>query len=78
MAAIESRVLKVPAAKPKAAKKHFDARLELEATAVEVHEDMKNGIKGSVPLDARNREAFAAEHIRGAMNLWHVEIEKSR
>jgi len=76
MAANESWVLKVPAAKSEDAQKHFEGRLELEATAFEVHEDMKNGVERFVLLDVRKQDAFAAEHIKGATNFCHLEIEK--
>jgi rhodanese-related sulfurtransferase len=76
MAELKSRVLEIPAAKPKAAKKHFSAKLALETDASDVHEDMKNGVKGFTLLDARRPESFAREHIKGAEHFWHNEISK--
>jgi rhodanese-related sulfurtransferase len=75
--AVKSRVLEFAPAKPAAAKKHFLAKLACETDAWDVNADMENGAAdGFVVLDARRPEAYAKEHIKGAVNLHHGAITR--
>jgi rhodanese-related sulfurtransferase len=73
---VKSRVLEFPAAKPAAAKKHLAAKLSLETDAWDVNEDMKAGVTGFVVVDSRSPEAYAREHIKGAVSLHHRLVSK--
>lgn len=72
-----SRVLEVPAALPQAAANHFAAKLTVETDPWDVNQDLANGVGGFIVLDARSPEAYAAEHVKGAVNLHHRRIDEA-
>ncbi len=49
----------------------FQAKLDHETDSWDLSEAMKNNRSGTVVLDARSPEAFAKEHIPGAVNFPH-------
>jgi rhodanese-related sulfurtransferase len=56
-------------ATPEAARAHFEAKLAFETDPADLFADQHKGLSEVVVLDARSLEAFAAEHIPGAVNL---------
>jgi rhodanese-related sulfurtransferase len=50
--------------------KHYEGKLAYEMDPSDLFEAMNNGEK-IIPLDARRPEAFAREHIPGALNFPH-------
>ena len=72
-----SRVLEFEAADPKTAEAHFSRKLALETDPSDVHADLARGEAGFVLVDARAPEAYAREHLPGAVNLWHRTIDRT-
>jgi rhodanese-related sulfurtransferase len=64
-----SLVLEVPPADPATAHRHYAAKLSLETDGSDVQHDMEAGVPGLVVVDARSAEAFAEEHVAGAVSL---------
>ncbi|HEV7664090.1 MAG TPA: rhodanese-like domain-containing protein [Chloroflexota bacterium] len=64
-----SLVHEFTAAAPESARAHFEAKLAFETDPADVYLDQQKGHAAVVLLDARSPEAFAAEHIPGALNL---------
>lgn len=52
---------------------HYRGKLSYETDSWDLFESLENG-EAVVVIDGRSREAFAAEHIPGAVNLPHREI----
>jgi rhodanese-related sulfurtransferase len=52
---------------------HFRDKLEFETDAWDLNEMLRNGEK-VVVIDARSEDAFAREHIPGAVNLPHRKM----
>jgi rhodanese-related sulfurtransferase len=69
-----SLVLEVEPALPDAARRHFAARLSVETDASDVHHDLETGGAGIVVAEMRDAEAFAEEHIPGAINLPYRQL----
>jgi rhodanese-related sulfurtransferase len=67
----DSLVVGNPAADPRTARAHFEAKLSLETDPSDVHEDIKRGVSDFILIDARSPEVYAQEHVPGAVNLWH-------
>jgi rhodanese-related sulfurtransferase len=53
--------------------KYYEGKLSYELDPSDLFEAMNNGEK-MIPLDARRPEAFAREHIPGALNFPHRTI----
>jgi len=64
-----SLVREFPAATPEAARIHFEARLHFETDPADLFLDQQKGHSDVVILDAPPPEAFADQHIPGAINL---------
>jgi rhodanese-related sulfurtransferase len=64
-----SSVCEFAAAAPEAARAHFEAKLTFEADPADLFGDQQKGRSDLVVLDARSPQAFADEHIPGALNL---------
>ncbi|HHC09289.1 MAG TPA: rhodanese-like domain-containing protein [Actinobacteria bacterium] len=67
-------VTEVPPAAPAEALEHFSSLLRFETDCWDVHEAMAGGSPDFVLLDVRGPEAYAAEHVPGAVNLPHGRI----
>lgn len=67
-------VTESPAAAPREAAAHFEARLRFETDCWDVHEALTDGEPGFVLLDVRSPDLFAAGHVHGAVNLPHRRI----
>ncbi len=52
---------------------HFSGKLACETDPYDLREDLQKGEK-IVVIDARSREAYAEEHIPGAVSLPHREM----
>ena len=76
-ASVRSRVAAVPPASPVLAARHFQWRLGFETDPADVHADLERGAAEFTLLDTRSREAFAAGHIPGAINIPHAEIDET-
>jgi rhodanese-related sulfurtransferase len=74
---IRPRVTAAPLAAPTLAARHFQWRLELETDPSDVHADLEAGVAGFVLVDTRSRDAFAAGHIPGAVNVPYREIDET-
>jgi rhodanese-related sulfurtransferase len=72
-----SLVLEVPPAPPEVAAEHFSAKLAVETDPWDVHHDLVARRPGLVVVDTRSRAAFAIEHIPGAVNLPHRELDEA-
>ena len=61
-------------AAPADAVSHFSKLLSLETDCWDVHAAMTNKNEEFVLLDVRSPDAYAAGHVRGAINLPHARI----
>ena len=52
---------------------HFSDKLAYETDPYDLHEDLRKGER-IVVIDARSRETYEREHIPGAINLPHREM----
>ncbi len=77
MPVAQTRVMETAPASPAEAERHFAARLAFETDPWDVNQDLQNGVAGFVLLDARSPESFAKLHIKGALNLWHRQIDEA-
>jgi len=62
---------------PDEAAEHYASRLAFETDSSDLHADLGKGDDGLVILDVRSPEAYAKEHIPGAINLPHRRINAS-
>jgi len=69
-----SLVLEVAPAPPQVAQRHFAARLTVETDPSDLHHDLEAGTANLVIADMRSPEAFAREHIAGAINLPYRQL----
>jgi rhodanese-related sulfurtransferase len=69
-----NKVLGTPAAAPEEALRHFATRLRYETDPYDVHHDLRRGEAAFVVLDARRRESYDREHIRGARSFSHHDM----
>ncbi|WP_340560074.1 rhodanese-like domain-containing protein [Streptomyces sp. GSL17-111] len=70
-----SRTLGTPPAAPERAVAYFQqTRLACETDPYDVHHDLQAGTGGFVLIDARRPEAYAREHLPGAVSLPHQDI----
>ncbi|MGQ0804678.1 MAG: rhodanese-like domain-containing protein [Actinomycetota bacterium] len=76
-APVRSRVSAVPPASPVLAARHFQWRLGFETDPADVHADLERGGAEFTLVDTRSREAFAAGHIPGAVNVPYAEIDET-
>src|ERR1051325_5489950 len=67
--AVPGRVLETPTLTPDEALLHFAKRLATEADPSDVYTDQKSGKPGFVLMHPRAPDAFAKEHVPGAINL---------
>lgn len=70
------RLLQTPPASPAAASRHFAAKLALETDPSDVYEALQSGSKAFVVIDGRSPESFKRGHVKGAVSLWHRNIDK--
>lgn len=56
---------------------HYEAKLAWEIDSWDLHVALEAG-EDVVVIDARSADAFAAEHIPGAVNLPHREMSSER
>ncbi|MGZ5233025.1 MAG: rhodanese-like domain-containing protein [Burkholderiales bacterium] len=54
--------------------KHFEDKLRLEVDPADVHFDMDKGLRNFVVIDTRSSLDFEREHIPGAINLPHRQM----
>ncbi len=74
---VTNAVTAVPAASPTDAMAHFDALLSFETDCWDVHEAMgQQPDGGSVVLDVRSPELFAAGHVPGSVSLPYRRINE--
>ena len=73
-----SLVTEVPAADPEQALAHFERRLGFEADCWDVHASLEPGGVDFVLVDVRGPQAFAAGHVRGAINIPHGTMTAER
>ncbi|PSR57390.1 rhodanese [Adhaeribacter arboris] len=52
----------------------FYNKLCFESDPSDVFNDLQDGVEDFVVIDARSRESFALEHVPGALNLPHKEM----
>lgn len=52
---------------------HFEQKLQYETDSWDLFEDLKKGEK-IIVIDARSKESYDNEHIKGAINLHHRVI----
>ncbi|GAA0366160.1 rhodanese-like domain-containing protein [Bowmanella denitrificans] len=69
-----SEVMRIPAAAPQEAQRHFAAKLAFETDCADVQEAMKKEQPDFVLLDVRGPNAYAREHVPGAMNLPRTQM----
>ena len=74
---IRPRVTTAASAAAPLAARHFQWRLEFETDPSDVHADLEAGVADFVLVDTRSREAFAAAHIPGAVNVPYREIDET-
>lgn len=53
---------------------YYQSKLEYEMDSSDLNDALQKNNDLYVIVDGRSPEAFAIEHIPGAMNLWHKEI----
>jgi len=70
-----SRVGRVPAAGPAAARAQFERRLTFETDCSDVHDGLVRATGDFVVVDARSSDAYAAGHVPGAVSLPHPTID---
>lgn len=71
-----SFVLEHPAAHPDAARRHFQARLSVEADPADVKLDLDRGVSRILVVDARSASHYAQCHVPGAVSLPHRSISE--
>ena len=71
-----SHVAEIPAATPEEALAHFARLLSFETDCWDVHAALATTNRGFVLLDVRERAAFAAGHVPGAIHLPHRRISE--
>ncbi len=71
-----SLVLEVVPAIPQEARRHFAAKLAVEADPWDVHHDLVTGSAPLVVVDTRTRASYAEEHVAGAINLPYCEMSE--
>jgi rhodanese-related sulfurtransferase len=69
-----SPITETAAADPTDALQHFERLLAFETDCWDVHAALKTGHLDFVLLDVRSPQAYAAEHVPGAINLPHGRI----
>lgn len=69
-----SKVLEPRAAASESANAHFQSKLQVETDPSDVYFDLKRGDPGFTVLDVRSPEAFAEEHVPGAVSMPHRKI----
>lgn len=67
-------VTEIPAAPSSDAVAYFEGLLRFETDCWDVHCALSQKMDGFVVLDVRGREAYAAGHVGGAMNIPHAKI----
>ncbi len=72
--ALHSLVAEVPPARSEAAAAHFAGLLEFETDCWDVHASLEQGADDFVVLDVRSPGAYAAGHVKGALNMPHRSI----
>ena len=75
-AAPASLVLEVEPTDPRTAHRHFAARLSVETDPSDVHHDLEAGVAGLVVADTRSADAFAQEHVAGAISLPYRDLDE--
>ncbi|HEX9513887.1 MAG TPA: rhodanese-like domain-containing protein [Puia sp.] len=53
---------------------YFIHKLCYETEASDVYADLENGIQDFLVIDARSQESYAKDHIPGAINIPHKEM----
>jgi rhodanese-related sulfurtransferase len=71
-----SLVNEVPPASPEQAREHFLSKLAFETDPSDVHADVEKGRADVWLLDVRSPQDYAAEHIVGAFNLHHRQMDE--
>jgi rhodanese-related sulfurtransferase len=71
-----SRVLERKTSQSQDAMAHFQSKLENETDPSDIYFDLQNGVTDFLILDARSPEAFAKEHIPGAISMPHRKINE--
>lgn len=71
---MDNPITAVPAASAAKAAAHFAMLLEFETDCWDTHEALETGARGTVVLDVRGPDLFAAGHIPGALSLPHRKI----
>jgi rhodanese-related sulfurtransferase len=66
-----SQVLQFGTATPEAAAAHFRTHLSFTTDAADVAEDLQNGSREILVIDARSAEWYAKSHIPGAISFPH-------
>lgn len=72
-----SPVAAIPAADPREALAHFEARLRVETDCADVHAALQ-GEPDFVLFDVRGPLSYAEAHVPGAINLPHAEMTAAR
>jgi rhodanese-related sulfurtransferase len=71
-----SRVLRYLPGDTAAALSHFYTKLSFETDAYDVYTDMQEGITDFIVIDARSAESYTTEHIPGAINFPHRQMNE--
>lgn len=71
---MSSAVSRPPAAPSERALAHFETLLQFETDCWDVHHALVNNLQDFVLLDVRSSDAFAKQHVPGAVNLQHTRI----
>jgi rhodanese-related sulfurtransferase len=72
-----SLVLEVEPAPPDVARRHYAAKLAVETDPSDVHSDREAGVAGFVVADTRSADAYAEEHIAGAISLPYRTLDEA-
>lgn len=72
-----SLVLEVEAATPDQASTHFAGKLAVETDPWDVHHDAECGTGNLVIADMRSADAYAKEHVSGAINLPYRQLSEA-
>lgn len=75
---IASAVLATAAAPATVAMAHFAAKLAFETDCSDVFSALSAGADDFILLDVRSEAAFSAQHVQGAHNLPHRQINTER
>lgn len=75
---MSNAVIRIPAAAPEFAQRHFEAEFTFETDCWDTHDALQQDDPGFVLIDARSPQRYAEGHVPGALNIPHGKIIASR